>query len=89
MAIRIAPEYPNVENLNTHEHLHAIQTAYKGLETANKDLHKLIKKIQTKYNISIQEIWEMWEGEKKEMYKLELANRFYLTSNLSQKERKQ
>lgn len=41
LAIEVAPDYPNIQHVtNVWEDIYAIESAIKGLKSANKDLHK-------------------------------------------------
>ncbi len=42
MAVGIAPDYPNVESVNTMEQLYVISETITGSKAANEDLHAII-----------------------------------------------
>tara|TARA_B110000467_G_C18110853_1_gene362424 strand:- start:171 stop:395 length:225 start_codon:yes stop_codon:yes gene_type:complete len=48
-------DYPNIELCGPKEQLSAIDASLKGVNDANKDLHRVIKKLRDKLGMSIDE----------------------------------
>lgn len=56
IAVKIAPDYPNVEMTTTWDQLYAIETAYEGISLANDDMHYILKTLMERYNIEEEEV---------------------------------
>ena len=56
LAKKIAPDYPNIETVDTWEQLYAIDCAYRGTNMANNDLHLLINELRLLIGISKEDV---------------------------------
>ncbi len=65
IAIKIAPDYPNIAGCSTWEQLYAIETSYEGSQLAIGDLHASIKKLGEKFGMSKEQLvdflLEVWK----------------------------
>ena len=64
IALDIAPDYPRIADAEPWEHLYAIESAYKGTDLANGDLHKLVDRLREKLGWTALEVVEFWEEPK-------------------------
>jgi len=64
IATATAPEYPGVADAEPWEQLYAIDSAYKGTDAANRDLHTLIDLLREKLGWTPLEVVEFWEKSK-------------------------
>ena len=64
-AIKIAYDYPNIENCEPWEQLYAISSTYEGTNLANDECHKLIDFLRQKLNISKEELCDIWTNIRK------------------------
>ncbi len=56
LAKQTAPDYPNIETVDTWEQLYAIDCAYRGTNMANQDLHLLIEELRLLIGISKEDV---------------------------------
>jgi len=56
MAIKIAPDYPNITSCSQWEQLYAIETSYEGSQLAIGDLHASIEKLGEKCGMTKEEL---------------------------------
>lgn len=56
MAIKIAPDYPNIASCSQWEQLYAIETSYEGSQLAIADLHASIAKLGEKFGMTKEEL---------------------------------
>lgn len=75
IALDVAPEYPNIEDVDSIEQLYAIKSTIDGLELALKDCHTLIEEISERENLSKTEILQIWEELKDEGRVLEFRSK--------------
>lgn len=52
-------DYPNIAYVTPWEQLYAIESYLEGIKLANNDLHKIIKELMKKHNISIEELFKI------------------------------
>ena len=43
LAMKVAPDYPNVDVIEPYELIYAIEATFDGITAANNDLHKMIR----------------------------------------------
>lgn len=65
-AVALAPDYPNVSNVNHWEHLWALTSSLEGTDGANQDCHKIIDKLRERLGMSKMDVVELWDELKKE-----------------------
>lgn len=59
-AIKIAPDYPDIADVNWREQLYAIDSAYEGTCLANEDCHSLIDVLRIKLGMTREELVDFW-----------------------------
>lgn len=62
IALKVAPDYPNIQEVDSFEQLWAIESAYEGCSLANDDCHKLIESLRLKLGWSKEELSDYWKG---------------------------
>lgn len=65
LAKRIAPDYPFSDNPSVNECVWAIESAWLGVNSANKDWQEFGQRVMKKYNPSGEEIKELFYGKEK------------------------
>ena len=63
IALRVAPDYPDVGVCEPLEQLWAIEASYLGTAQANGAMHKLLDRIRSKFGMSVHEMIELMEAE--------------------------
>lgn len=66
IALKYCKDYPDIKTVDSYERLWAIECAIGGCRDANRDLHSVIAKLQIKYGIGIEEIFELSDLARKE-----------------------
>ncbi len=59
-------DYPDIETVKPYEKLWAIEQTLMGRMAANEDLHAVIAKLQVKYGIGLEELFELGDLARKE-----------------------
>ena len=65
IAVKYAPDYPNIEKVANIEKLWAIEQTLDGKTMALEDLHKIIDMLLDKFGMTHVQALELW-GEKKQ-----------------------
>lgn len=61
LAIKIFPDYPNIDKCNVYEQLMAIASSYEGVSLANEDCHLVIKALMHKLGMITEDLLDLWE----------------------------
>jgi len=71
-------DYPNLEEKDTLEKLWAISTTLQGITLANEDCHNVIKTLQEKLGLTVEELLPIFENiQNQKDYKRNFAYRIY------------
>lgn len=60
LAIDIAPDYPEIKEVDFMEHVYAIRTTYEGTSLALADAHKVIDHLRIELDMSEQDVYDLW-----------------------------
>jgi hypothetical protein len=61
LAEKVAPDYPGIEECDSKEQLYAIKSTIRGICMANGDLHKVLHILMEKYNITNEELENLFK----------------------------
>lgn len=67
LAIKVAPNYPNIESVDPSEQLYAIDTAVQGLELANEDLFNSVSHLQKRLGTNVFETLALIQAAKEKL----------------------
>jgi hypothetical protein len=66
LAVQVAADYPDIENVPTWECFWAIRSSYEGICLANADMHKLCGHLQKQLGIDVHEVIRQWDEIRKQ-----------------------
>lgn len=66
VANSIAEDYPAIDRCDAIEQLWVIKCSYEGVLAANRDMHRLLAKVMTEFNIDMKDMVDLCDQVRKE-----------------------